>query len=99
VKIKLWSTLASTVVLAIVAGAGDTGRAPVDPPGPGEAVCSAIATTQFATPRARIDASAKARTTYCPGRTCPLCAYPAYARYSGSGSLEDGANFTCIAPQ
>ena len=35
---------------------------------------------------------------YFPGRTRPLCAYPAYARYTGSGSLEDGANFTCVTP-
>ena len=46
---------------------------------------------------ARIDASASPRTTYFPGRTRPLCAYPAYARYSGTGSLEDGANFTCTS--
>ena len=47
---------------------------------------------------ARIDASASPRTTYFPGRTRPLCPYPAYARYSGTGSLEDGAHFTCVAP-
>jgi len=46
---------------------------------------------------ARIDASTSPRTTYFPGRTRPLCAYPAYARYSGTGSLEDGANFTCTS--
>ena len=28
-------------------------------------------------------------------RTRPLCAYPATARYSGSGSIEDAANFSC----
>jgi len=47
---------------------------------------------------ARIDATARKESTYFPGRTRPLCPYPAYARYSGSGSLEDGANFTCAAP-
>jgi feruloyl esterase len=47
---------------------------------------------------AHIAASASPRTTYFPGRTRPLCAYPDYARYAGSGSLEDGANFTCVAP-
>jgi Tannase and feruloyl esterase len=47
---------------------------------------------------ARIDASASPRTTYFPGRTRPLCPYPAYARYSGTGSLEDGTNFTCVVP-
>jgi hypothetical protein len=28
-------------------------------------------------------------------RTRPLCAWPAVARYQGSGSLDDAANFTC----
>jgi feruloyl esterase len=31
-------------------------------------------------------------------RTRPLCAYPATARYGGSGSTDDAANFTCRAP-
>ncbi len=30
-----------------------------------------------------------------PGRTRPLCASPKVARYVGSGSLEDAANFEC----
>jgi feruloyl esterase len=33
-----------------------------------------------------------------PGRTRPLCPYPSYAAYSGSGSLEDAANFSCRQP-
>jgi Tannase and feruloyl esterase len=33
-----------------------------------------------------------------PGRTRPLCAYPKQARYVGSGSIEDAANFTCEYP-
>jgi hypothetical protein len=28
-------------------------------------------------------------------RTRPLCAYPKVARYTGSGSVEDAANFSC----
>lgn len=28
-------------------------------------------------------------------RTRPLCAYPTVARYAGSGSLDDAANFSC----
>ncbi|HYJ93210.1 MAG TPA: tannase/feruloyl esterase family alpha/beta hydrolase [Vicinamibacterales bacterium] len=43
----------------------------------------------------RIEASARSGTTNFPGRTRPLCAYPSFARYNGSGSLEDGANFVC----
>ena len=30
-----------------------------------------------------------------PGRSRPLCAWPKQARYSGSGSIEDAANFSC----
>lgn len=30
-----------------------------------------------------------------PGRTRPLCAFPATARYKGSGSTDDAANFEC----
>jgi feruloyl esterase len=31
-------------------------------------------------------------------RTRPLCPYPQVARYTGSGSTDDAANFTCGAP-
>lgn len=31
-------------------------------------------------------------------RTRPLCAYPQVAKYSGTGSLDDAANFVCTAP-
>ena len=47
---------------------------------------------------ARIEASALPGTKYFAGRTRPLCPYPAYARYTGSGSLENGASFVCAAP-
>lgn len=30
-----------------------------------------------------------------PNRTRPLCPYPSVARYKGSGSIDDAANFTC----
>jgi len=32
-------------------------------------------------------------------RTRPLCAYPKVARYSGQGSIDDAANFRCVAPE
>ena len=32
-----------------------------------------------------------------PGRTRPLCQYPAFATYNGSGDTQDAANFTCTA--
>jgi feruloyl esterase len=31
-------------------------------------------------------------------RTRPLCAYPEVARYKGSGSTDDAANFACMKP-
>jgi feruloyl esterase len=31
-------------------------------------------------------------------RTRPLCPYPQLARYKGTGSIDDAANFTCAAP-
>ena len=31
-------------------------------------------------------------------RTRPLCVYPKVARYKGSGSIDDAANFSCGAP-
>jgi Tannase and feruloyl esterase len=30
-----------------------------------------------------------------PNRTRPLCPYPSYAHYNGSGDPEDAANFSC----
>jgi hypothetical protein len=34
-------------------------------------------------------------TTVFPGRTRPLCPYPQYAHYNGSGDAENAANFSC----
>jgi Tannase and feruloyl esterase len=31
-------------------------------------------------------------------RTRPLCPYPEVARHSGSGSIDEAANFSCRAP-
>jgi feruloyl esterase len=31
-------------------------------------------------------------------RTRPLCVYPQVAKWSGSGSTDDAANFSCVAP-
>jgi feruloyl esterase len=42
----------------------------------------------------RIVAAAGPGTAW-PGRTRPLCAYPRQARYTGTGSIEDAASFTC----
>jgi feruloyl esterase len=32
-------------------------------------------------------------------RTRPLCSYPQVARYKGTGSVDDAANFACVSPQ
>jgi feruloyl esterase len=32
-------------------------------------------------------------------RTRPLCAYPQVAQYTGKGSTDDAANFSCVAPK
>ena len=32
-------------------------------------------------------------------RTRPLCPYPQVAKYKGSGSIDEAANFTCVKPQ
>jgi Tannase and feruloyl esterase len=31
-------------------------------------------------------------------RTRPLCPYPQVAKYQGSGSMDDAANFACRQP-
>jgi feruloyl esterase len=31
-------------------------------------------------------------------RSRPLCPYPQVARYRGEGSIDDAANFRCVAP-
>jgi feruloyl esterase len=33
-----------------------------------------------------------------PGRSRPLCAYPQFARYKGTGNPEDAASFVCSDP-
>jgi feruloyl esterase len=30
-------------------------------------------------------------------RTRPLCPYPTFAKYSGSGSTDDASNFSCAS--
>jgi len=32
------------------------------------------------------------------GLSRPLCAYPQYAKYKGTGDLKDAANWSCVAP-
>ncbi|KQP37068.1 DUF6351 family protein [Pseudorhodoferax sp. Leaf274] len=44
-----------------------------------------------------IAARASATNAYFPNRTRPLCAYPKFAKYKGTGNIEDAANFSCEA--
>ena len=57
----------------------------------GQAPDSVIATARTAAQNADLG-------TIPPGRTRPLCAWPMQARYNGSGSIEDAANFSCRMP-
>ena len=45
----------------------------------------------------RIVGTAPATGTPFPGRTRPLCPYPQYAHYIGSGDINSAANFVCRA--
>jgi hypothetical protein len=42
--------------------------------------------------------SANVDANYPAARTRPSCPYPEVARYSGSGSTDDAANFSCVPP-
>jgi Tannase and feruloyl esterase len=46
----------------------------------------------------RLLAAASATHPIMPGRTRPLCPYPQYAAYNGSGNVEDAASFSCVEP-
>jgi len=59
-----------------------------------DAFAALVAWTEKNTAPVKIVATAGAASPW-PGRTRPLCAYPQQARYTGSGSIEDAANFAC----
>lgn len=44
-----------------------------------------------------IAARAASENAYFPSRSRPLCAYPKFAKYKGSGSIEDTSSFVCAA--
>ena len=54
---------------------------------------SIIATARGAGNAGGVNADVPA--TWAANRTRPLCAYPKVARYKGSGSVEEAANFSC----
>lgn len=70
-------------------------------PGPGPSTFDALAALEAWVEKGvapeKIIASRTAPGT--PPRTRPLCPYPQVARWSGSGSSDDAANFTCAAPR
>jgi feruloyl esterase len=43
----------------------------------------------------RIEAKALPTNTFFPNRTRPLCPYPQFAKYKGTGSMEEAENFIC----
>ncbi|MFL6664906.1 MAG: tannase/feruloyl esterase family alpha/beta hydrolase, partial [Rhizobacter sp.] len=58
---------------------------------------SVVQWVESGTPPDRIIGTAPSATPW-PGRTRPLCPFPAYAQYTGSGSIENEANFVCTQP-
>lgn len=64
----------------------------------GTAPDSVIAKARGAGTIASASVNTEVPATWNPGRTRPLCAYPKIAKYKGSGSIEDAANFSCAAP-
>ena len=59
-----------------------------------DAFSAVVAWVEQGTAPDRIVATARAATPW-PGRTRPLCAWPAQARYTGAGSIEQASNFVC----
>jgi Tannase and feruloyl esterase len=59
-----------------------------------DAFAALVAWVENKTAPEKIVATAGPMTPW-PNRTRPLCPYPAYARYKGTGSIEDANNFVC----
>ena len=62
-----------------------------------DALPSVVQWVESGTPPERIVGTAPAATPW-PGRTRPLCPFPTYARYGGSGSIESEGSFVCAQP-
>ena len=78
--------------LFMMPGAGHCGGGPltstIDP------FASIVAWVEKGTAPDQIIGTAPAGTPW-PGRTRPLCPFPKSAKYTGTGSIEVAANFTC----
>ncbi len=61
----------------------------------GQAPDRVTATVRTAAQNADLATATALSTVVAPGRTRPLCSYPKIAKYTGSGSIEDAANFSC----
>ncbi len=85
---------ASSVRLFMVPGMGHCGGG--DGASSFDMVAALDAWVESGTPPERIPASRVRNGKV--DRTRPLCAYPRYARYTGTGSMDDAANFTCTEP-
>lgn len=46
----------------------------------------------------RIHAVAAPNNAWFPNRSRPLCPFPQYAKYKGTGNPEDASSFACVAP-
>ena len=42
--------------------------------------------------------NAEVPSSWSPGRTRPLCAYPEVPKYKGSGDIETASSFSCVTP-
>ncbi|AMO24039.1 tannase/feruloyl esterase family alpha/beta hydrolase [Ramlibacter solisilvae] len=62
----------------------------------GQAPGSVVASARGAGNAGGVNADVPA--PWAANRTRPLCPYPQVARYKGSGSLEEAASFSCVAP-
>jgi len=78
---------------------GNVGGPATSSPDPDHDVLSALERwVEKGVPPAHIIGSGTVASDPARKMTRPLCPYPQMARYSGSGSTEDAANFSCVVP-
>jgi tannase/feruloyl esterase len=62
------------------------------------ATCESLSTLRLPNATILSAAAQPAGTSGTVDRTRPLCAYPEVARYTGTGSTDEAANFVCRMP-
>ena len=87
-----WEKTASMARLFIVPGMNHCGG------GPSTDQFDALTSLEQWVEKGQAPDSITAKGAAFPGRTRPLCPYPQYASYNGSGDTQDAQNFTCKAP-